>query len=191
MAYFEFPNTRNYDGDLGWVVKKLKETADLTAYLNEEFSKIVILTQQQIQGMIDASIAANNITLRQELEALKVQITNEYKTYCDNQINSLKIYVDNQDLYFDTLAQGYADTALADAKTYTDDQVLNYTLMINPITGEFEDVRDVVTDIITYFHSEDTLTASEYDNLEMTADDYDLKELTAIDYDFNGKNLLP
>lgn len=191
MAYFEFPNTRNYDGDLGWVVKKLKETADLTAYLNEEFSKIVILTQQQIQGMIDASIAANNIYLTQQLEALKVQITNEYKTYCDTQINNLKIYVDNQDLYFDTLAQGYADTALADAKTYTDDQVLNYTLMINPITGEFEDVRDVVTDIVTYFHSEDTLTASEYDLLEMTADDYDLKELTAIDYDFNGKNLLP
>lgn len=191
MAYFEFPNTRNYDGDLGWVVKKLKETADLTAYLNEEFSKIVILTQQQIQGMIDASIAANNIILAQQLEALKIQITNEYKTYCDNQINSLKIYVDNQDLYFDDLAKGYADTALADAKTYTDDQVLNYTLMINPITGEFEDVRDVVTDIVTYFHSNDTLTASEYDTLAMTADDYDLKELTAIDYDFNGKNLLP
>lgn len=191
MAYFEFPNTRNYDGDLGWVVKKLKETADLTAYLNEEFSKIVILTQQQIQGMIDASIAANNILVAQQLEALKIQITNEYKTYCNNQINSLKIYVDNQDLYYDSLAQGYADTALANAKTYTDDQVLNYTLMINPITGEYEDVRNVVDDIITYFHSQDALTASEYDTLAMTADDYDLKELTAIDYDFNGKNLLP
>ena len=191
MAYFEFPNTRNYDGDLGWVVKKLKETADLTAYLNEEFSKIVILTQQQIQGMIDASIAANNILVAQQLEALKIQITNEYKTYCNNQINSLKIYVDNQDLYYDSLAQGYADTALANAKTYTDDQVLNYTLMINPITGEYEDVRNVVDDIITYFHSQDALTASEYDTLAMTAEDYDLKELTAIDYDFNGKNLLP
>lgn len=191
MAYFEFPHTRNYDGDLGWVVKKLKEVADLTEYLNEEFSKIVILTQAQIQSMIDASIAANNITLRQELEALKIQITNEYKAYVDNQIHSLTVYVDNQDLYFDSLAQGYASTALADAKTYTDDQVMNFTLMINPITGEFEDVRDVVTDIVTYFHSEDTLTANEYDTLEMTADDYDLKELTAIDYDFNGKNLLP
>lgn len=191
MAYFEFPHTRNYDGDLGWVVKKLKEVSDLTEYLNEEFSKIVILTQAQIQSMIDASIAANNITLRQELEALKIQITNEYKAYVDNQIHSLTVYVDNQDLYFDSLAQGYASTALADAKTYTDDQVMNFTLMINPITGEFEDVRDVVTDIVTYFHSEDTLTANEYDTLEMTADDYDLKELTAIDYDFNGKNLLP
>ena len=70
-------------------------------------------------------------------------------------------------------------------------RVMHFTLMINPITGEFEDVRDVVTDIVTYFHSEDTLTANEYDTLEMTADDYDLKELTAIDYDFNGKNLLP
>lgn len=191
MAYFEFPNTRNYDGDLGWVVKKLKETADLTAYLNEEFAKIVILTQDQIQNMIDASIAANNIVIAQELQALKNQIDNEYKSYVTNQINSLTVYVDNQDLYFDNLAQGYASTALEDAKTYTDDQVMNFTLMINPITGEYEDVRDVVTDIVTYFHSEDTLTANEYDTLEMTASDYDLKELTAIDYDFNGKNLLP
>ena len=108
MAYFEFPHTRNYDGDLGWIVKKLKEVADLTDYLNEEFAKIVILTQAQIQAMIDASIAANNITLRQELEALKIQITNEYKAYVDNQIHSLTVYVDNQDLYFDSLAQGYA-----------------------------------------------------------------------------------
>ena len=24
MSYFEFPHTRNYDGDLGYIIKKLK-----------------------------------------------------------------------------------------------------------------------------------------------------------------------
>ena len=28
MAYFEFPHTRNYDGDLGWVIKKIIELTD-------------------------------------------------------------------------------------------------------------------------------------------------------------------
>ena len=34
MAYFEFPHTRNYDGDLGWVIKKIIE---LTERYNDFF----------------------------------------------------------------------------------------------------------------------------------------------------------
>lgn len=39
MAYFEFPHTRNYDGDLGWVIKKIIE---LTERYNDffEYNKI-------------------------------------------------------------------------------------------------------------------------------------------------------
>lgn len=191
MAYFEFPHTRNYEGDLGWVIKKLSEISKETEYLLEEFAKIVVLTEDQIQTMIDDSIAKNNLILAQQLTDLKNQITIEYKGYVTAQINALTVYIDNQDSYYDGLAQNYASTALADSKAYTDSQVLSYTMMINPITGEYEDVRNVVEDIITFFHSNDSLTAIEYDTLAMTASDYDLKDLTAYDYDFNGKNLLP
>ena len=76
---------------------------------------------------------------------------------------------------------------MALAKAYTDGQVLNYTMMINPITGMYEDVRNVVDDIVSYFHTADALTAIEYDALQLTAEDYDAYDLTAYDYDFNGK----
>ena len=191
MAYFEFPHTRTYEGDLGWVIKKLTEVANLTAYLQEEFSKIVVLTAEQIQQMIDAAIAANNLTWAQELQNLHDQLTIEYRGYVTAQINALTTYIDNQDSYYNGLAEGYASTALANSKSYTDSQVLSYTMMVNPITGEFEDVRLVVDDIVTYFHTQDALTAIEYDTLDLTADYYDNKELTAYDYDFSGKTLLP
>lgn len=191
MAYFEFPHTRTYEGDLGYLLKKLEQVSKDTDYLMEEFSKIVILTQEEIQRMINASIAANNLILAQELQDLKDQITIEYKGYVTAQINALTIYIDNQDTYYNGLAQGYAAQTLSEAKSYTDSQVMSYTMMVNPITGEYEDVRNVVNDIVYYFHTQDSLTASEYDLLDLTAAYYDGKQLSAYDYDFNGKTLLP
>ena len=191
MAYFEFPHTRNYEGDLGWIIKNLTEVAQITKYLEEEFAKIVILTQEQIQAMIDSAIASNNIIIAQQLIDLKNQITTEYKGYVTAQINALTIYIDSQDVYYNGLAEGYATTALTQAKNYTDEQVMDYTMMINPITGDYEDVRNVVNDIVSYFHTGDSLTADEYDTLDLTAAYYDSKQLNAYDYDFNGKTLLP
>lgn len=190
MAYFEFPHTRNYDGDLGYIIKKLNEITKETDYLMEEFSKIVILTEEHIQTMIDDAIAQNNLTWAQQLIDLKAQITTEYKGYVTEQINALTVYIDNQDVYYDQIAQGYAQSALTESKNYTDSQVLSYNMMVNPITGEFEDVRNVVNDIVYYFHTADSLTAIEYDTLELTALDYDNYEITAYDYDFSGKSIL-
>lgn len=191
MAYFEFPHTRTYEGDLGYLLKKLEQVSKDTDYLMDEFSKIIVLTQDQIQRMIDNSIKANNLVLARELQDLKDQITIEYKGYVTAQINALTVYIDNQDVYYDQKAQDYASTAFADSKAYTDSQVLSYNMMVNPITGEYEDVRNVVEDIVTYFHSQDALTASEYDALALDASYYDGKQLSAYDYDFSGKTLLP
>lgn len=187
MSYFEFPHTRTYEGDLGWIIKNLTEVAAITKYLEEEFAKIVVLTEDQINIMIQSAIANNNVKIANDLQALKVQITSEYTAYVQGQINTLTAYIDNQDVYFDTLAQSYANNALVQSKAYTDNKILNYTMMINPITGEYEDVRNVVDDIVQYFHTENALTASEYDALDLTASDYEAYDLTAYDYDFNGK----
>lgn len=191
MAYFEFPHTRTYEGDLGYLIKKLNEISKETDYLMEEFAKIIVLTEEQIQTMIDNAIAANNLVWAKELQDLKAQITTEYKGYVTAQINALTVYIDNQDTYYNGLAEGYASTALSNSKAYTDSQVLSYTMMINPITGVYEDVRNVVDDIVSYFHTGDSLTASEYDALDLTATYYDGKQISAYDYDFNGKTLLP
>ena len=186
----QFPYSDIHELNLDWLIKRTKELEDTTKYLVEEFSKIEILTESYIQGMINAAIAANNEILAQQLIQLKNDITAEYKGYVTAQINTLTVYIDNQDVYYNGLAQGYAASALSEAKDYIDAEVLDYTMMINPITGVYEDVRNVVEDIVTYFHTNDALTAAEYDALDLTASAYDAYDITAYDYDFSGKTIL-
>lgn len=35
MSFFEFPHTRTYDSDLGWIIKNIKNTDDAIAALDE------------------------------------------------------------------------------------------------------------------------------------------------------------
>lgn len=192
MAFInEFPYSDFHQLNADWLIQKTKSLMLQMAQVQEILAQIEVLTEDQIKALINSAIATNNIDLYNRMTQLHTDITNEYKTYVLNQIDQLRVYIDNQDVYYDNLAKGYATTAQTNANAYTDSKILDYTMMVNPITGQYEDVRDVVNDIVYYFHSENTLTAGEYDALDMTADYYDSKDLTAYDYDFNGKNLLP
>lgn len=197
----QFPYSDFHELNLDWLIKRTKALESTMAEIEEEFSKIKILTEEYIQAMINTAIAENNIELYNQMNILKQQITSDYtsmindkynqlKIYTDNQIDAARIYTDSQDAYYFGLSKNYSDANLVEAKAYIDGKVLDYTLMISPFSGQLEDVRDVVNEIIYYFHSNNTLTAAEYDALDLTAQAYDNYELTAYDYDFNGKNLL-
>lgn len=210
MAFInQFPYSDFHELNLDWLIKITKENNEKVKYLIEEFEKIQVLTEDQINAMIAQAIEANNIVVYQSINQVRTDLNNRidqlntdfsarlvsldqditarYKAYTDAQIALQKIYIDNQDTFYFEQAKLYSDTNLAKANAYTDNKVLSYTMMINPITGVYEDVRNVVDDIVSYFHTGDSLTAGEYDALELTADDYDAYQLTAYDYDFNGK----
>ena len=197
----QFPYSDFHELNIDWLIKQVKENIDAIKVLEDKMAEIEVLTEDQINDMIRTAIENNNTILYNRMLQLKNEITNEYTIYVDNeintlrsyllnQINQLKVYVDNQDLVFYNEVIAYADSILAQANTYTDTKVLDYNMMVNPITGAYEDVRNVVNDIVSYFHTDGSLTAGEYDALELTATVYDAYELTAYDYDFNGKNLL-
>ena len=190
-----FNNKYNYTDfhelNLDVWVSKLKELELNVKDIKELLEKIKVITPEEIQNMIDTSITNNNRNVIQPLlDQLKMDITFDYKAYCDGAISTLKTYVDTKDLYFDAYAQAYAAAALYEAKQYADTKLDNYMYMFSPITGEYEDVRNVVQEIITYYHGEDILTASEYDALDLTATAYDAYDLTATEYDLSGKTLL-
>lgn len=187
----QFPYSDFHEINLDWLIKQTRLLQDQVKTLQEQIAEIEVMTEDQILAMINTAIATNNIELYNRMVALKAQITDEYTAYVALQISALKTYLDNQDVYYDNLAKSYADNALIQSKNYTDQSVLDYTMMVNPINGNYEDVRKVVNDIFSTFLTNESLTAAEYDVLELTAEDYDNKDLTAYDYDFNGKNLLP
>lgn len=190
MFINQYPYLNYHDLNLDWLIKQTKTVMEQITALQEEFAKIKVLTEEQINAMINAAIADNNVEIYSALVTLRSELTNAYTAYCNTQINNLKVYLDNQDIYYDTLAKGYAENAITVSEQYTDDKVLDYTKMINPITGTYDDVRVVVEDVVEYFHTGNTLTAGEYDALDLTAQAYDNYQLSAYDYDFNGKNLL-
>lgn len=186
----QFPYSDFHELNIDWLLSTTKDLKEKIQYLMEEFAKIEIMTEDQINAMIHQAITTNNIDLYNRMNQLKTDITLEYKDYVDSSINLFKVYVDNQDVHYDELASNYALNAINVSEAYTDTKLVDYTYMINPITGEYDDVRNVVTDIVEYFHTDNTLTAGEYDALDLTAQAYDNYELSAFDYDFNGKILL-
>ena len=192
MAFInEFPYSDFHELNADWLIKKTKDLLNRVRTLEDEMSQIEVMTKEEIEALINKAIEDENLYIFQALNDLHTTISNETLEAIRNAVNALTIYIDNQDSTYDQLAQGYATTAQNNAIAYTDSKVLDYTKMINPITGQYDDVRNVVDDIVYYFHSENSLTAGEYDALDMTAGHYDNKDLTAYDYDFNGKNLLP
>lgn len=197
----QFPYLDAHELNLDWVINAVKTLSSHVDYLQEEFNKITVMTEAQIDAKISDAIAENNVEVYTTMNNMKNQITQEYQAYINTRINDLRTYIDNieselrvyidaQDSYYNGLSIGYASNALTESKEYTDSKVLSVTMMINPITGDYDDVRDVITDIIDYFHSDNTLTAAEYDALSLTAQAYDNYQITAFDYDFNGKDIL-
>ena len=197
----QFPYLDAHELNLDWVITAVKTLSNHVDYLQEEFNKISVMTEEQIDAKISDAIAENNVEVYATMTNMKNQITQEYQAYINARINDLRAYIDNienelrvyidaQDSYYNELSKGYASNVLTESKAYTDTKVLSVTMMINPITGEYDDVRDVITDIVDYFHSDNSLTAAEYDALSLTAQAYDNYQISAFDYDFNGKNIL-
>ena len=58
MSYFEFPHTRTYDNDLGWLIKNVKSAVDAVASL-EAWKESAQGTIQDLQDLLD-NIAAGN-----------------------------------------------------------------------------------------------------------------------------------
>lgn len=194
----QFPYSDAHELNLDWIINAVKTLSAHVDSLQEEFEKVEVMTKEEIESMINLAIDTD---VYPQMAEMKNQITQEYQAYIQARIDDLtsyidsiesdlRIYIDSQDAHYNELSRSYADHAESESKAYTDDKILNVTMMVNPITGEYDDVRNVVTDIVDYFHSENTLTAAEYDALNLTAQAYDSYQLTAFDYDFNGKTIL-
>ena len=72
MSYFEFPHTRTYDNDLGWLIRNVKKSDDAIAAL-EAWKKSAEGSIQDLQKLLD-DIAAGNFP-KEISDAIKNWIT--------------------------------------------------------------------------------------------------------------------
>lgn len=83
-------------------------------------------------------------------------------------------------------ARSYVDVAV----TNLTNLIMTRTTIIDPITGQPEDIQTVINDIFDYMRPA-PITAQQYDELGLTAEDYEAYGLTAYQYDmFAAQELL-
>ena len=190
MFLEKYPFTDFHELNIDWLLTLVKKHDTSIAELQTLVSELKKMTPEEVQAMIDRSIMINNQDIRSWLNDLHITIDSETNTKLSTLDNTLRSYIDNQDRYYDTYAKAYAAGAVREAEAYADRKLNDYCYMYSPITGEYEDVRVVVQEIIAYYHGNEILTASEYDALDLTAAAYDVYDLTAQQYDLQGKTLL-
>lgn len=98
--------------------------------------------------------------------------------------------------YIGITAQEYADlnyTCIEYLKKYKDLYWQKFyteqTSMQNPYTGKFQNVVEIVKQLVKFHEEVNSLTADEYAALNLTADDYASKNVTSYDYYVKGKQI--
>lgn len=213
MAFFnEFPHTRTYDSDLGWLIKEVKEWA-------EKYEDLVEF-QEQIDDW-KAGIDADLTSMQQQLNNYEtrfqqlstdlynqiVSLQNDLEHEIDTRLNDIDLMVTQLILEIEqrmsTLARQlmglieannqlnreYIETRLAEFIDSLPEYTAENIFIHNPVKGRTDSLQNTVNDLYDLARVE-ALTAEEYDALQLTAEEYDDLELTAYEYDNYGRKKL-
>lgn len=210
MAFFEFPHTRTYDSDLGWLIKKMEE-------LMNEYDTLMSWKSQHETEYADLLRRVNSLEdsvngfineINQRFAQLESELESEIYTQIQNalaelnlelgdmraQITSLRtdltraiMELNGRILAEDTLIREYIEARLQEFINSIPD--LTTINVYNPVRGYITSVQEAINDLYNSARSE-ALTALEYDSMGLTASEYDDLELTAIEYDNWGKTLI-
>lgn len=164
-----------YDRESGTV---LQQTARMYAKINE-IVKVINKYQDYDEAIKSLQDQINVLTynldsLRSSVDSQLDEFMSEVIALVQGQIDNLKRYSDSED---------------AKLKAYIDDAIIGKIILYNPATGLQDNLQNVINTIYDVSRT-GSITASEYDALELTATVYDGKEITAYDYDVNGKAIL-
>lgn len=199
MAYegnYEFPHTRTYDGDLGFLIKRYNELYNMYSNINtivEELQDALKNLPQSIQQEVNRqlSVAMQNV----------YNILNEYDeriSNVENSVNNMRDRVNNIELQINALIKQIAQV-LGFIEHYTDaigEKVYNQLKelveqwskdlppVMCPVDGNLESISVALQHIFDYYNQ--GITAADYDNMQLTAEEYDKMRLTAMKYDGFG-----
>lgn len=158
------------------ILKKVNEvvvqTNSNTEFIDEYNGKIEqieadmsALQQEMVdfKGEVNATILAEFLRIKSELEALVATALNQANAYTDS----------------------LGERLSAEIEAITLGQIKVY----DSSTGQLENLQVVIDNLFDLTRA-DAITASNYDALELTANAYDAYDLTASQYDNNANSLL-
>lgn len=202
MAYFnEFPHTRTYDADLGWLIKIVTEiNTEMQSFVQfqEDIEKGFEELSAKVEGW-DAEIKAfearitfqieqQNANIERQFLQIKADIAAEISAYLadlSGQIAAVRSYAEAEN----TLTKAYVDAKISELLASIPD--LTTVNVHNPVrNGTLTTIQIAIDDLYDLIARAEALTAAEYDSAALTAAEYDALNLTAYDYDTIGSRFI-
>lgn len=202
MAYFnEFPHTRTYDSDLGWLIKKVQEVVtevqsfvDFQESIQKGFDNLQSSFDDlytQVQGWqaeidnfktyVQFQLDQQNANIDRRFVQIEADIAAEMARYLANlsaQIQAVRDYATAES----TLTRAYVDAVIEEFRNSIPD--LTTINILNPVrNGALTPVQTAFDDLYDLVARAEALTAAEYDSAGLTAVEYDALNLSAYDYD--------
>lgn len=206
MSFFEFPRTRTYDSDLGWLIDSMRDLID-------EYNDILSKTNTNTANIAELTkrvrvLESSWDSLQREFEALETHI-NEYVFTLVNSyfrevnskiqrlqenINTINALIVREKRDLVSLIEATDDAnrswTMAEIQRIIDALPSYLSILVyNPVKGAITDINECIMDLYELSRVEG-LTAVEYDTLDLTASEYDSLNLTAKEYDEWAKKLL-
>lgn len=211
---FEFPNTNFYNSDLRELIamyKKLVAEYDtIKAEIDEATKKINEFTQY-VDAIIDerinlklkalssrvAMLESEMKAVESELDNVSLRVNEAVKDIINLGIKIEQVRIelksDIAEVYVEFGKYKESIDAIIQIEInrlieYIDEHVtkLDRLDVVNPITGEYEDIQIVLNQIVDTLFTAFGITASEYDSLGLTAKQYDALQITALEYSTRG-----
>lgn len=214
MSFFEFPHTRTYDSDLGWLIETVKKLYD-SENTFEEYVRSWITDHESDYNDLLVRITI----IENEMETFQNQIDDRFNTLQDQltaliyqqvhdaldvliveigdvrseilqlrQDTSREILELNASISaHDTVLRDYIESRLE--QFLEDIPDLQNVIVWNPIKGTQTTINQALSDLYSISRTE-ALTAEEYDALNLEAQQYDSYEIEAFKYDTYAKSIL-
>lgn len=211
---FEFPNTNFYNSDLRELIamyKKLvaeydaikSEIDEVTKKINEFTQYVDDIIGERIDNKLKA-LTSRVALLEHEMQDVEAKLSDvnlriddvvasvvQLAIKVDQTKAELKTDIAGVYIEFGKYKESIDDIIQIEINKliqYIDEKItkLDRLDVVNPITGEYENIQNVLDDIVDALLSGFGLTAKEYDDLELTALQYDKLVITAIQYSVRG-----
>ena len=164
--------------------------------IQEELTEYIDLKNAENKAELEAEIDSLATELRSEvagaiqlvnttLQEFRTEVT-ELEDYVNDQILNFKNYTDSK---FNLLDAKYT-LAVNNLQNQIDNLPDSIPTVYNPASGLKESLQKALYDYWRLLREPYSLTAGEYQQLNITASEYQQLEITAIDYDLKAKQLL-
>lgn len=185
MIPLSYKESLTYEEQILWLQKNLNDAIDLLNQLKEAFDNID-LNFDELEHEISL--------IKEDIYQVNTKITNLENTKAD------KTEVESSLSTLDQTLRELINSEYRILKEYVDkaDENLQYQIdhididnikVLDPTTGTEDTIQQAIINIYNVGRT-DSISASEFDALELTAGGFDAKEISAFNFDQHSKSLL-